>query len=323
MNRFQRGRVFQIIGVILLLVGLVCFVITFPGNWKLGDDFYFLALVFHVLSGGLLGCAVTVYNKGRRLRLQFGDEVLAKGQPYVLYLRSFDSQTVTNRIPLDELNVIVPPIKFSSEEEKLAKALRVIGPGITVAKPGEEWPSLGFSRLKIVNNDWLSTVEGLISDARLVVVRIDKTSGVLSELKVARKLLNPERLVLLVPKESDLIRDFSERDTGIQLLPYGPHGARWEVELSPGLTSPILKVPFRDKVRYSCAGIIYFDSDWVGHSRLLSDMTINFTHALDRAFKPVYKQLGVKKGIRLYQVMAVLVGIYMVAFLALYKYYVR
>jgi hypothetical protein len=322
MNKFAKGLSIQITGVILFIIGLVCLKLITPLTLELGNSYLVLVVSF-VLSLGLLSFAVAVYNKGRRLRLPSAAEVLAKKIPHVLYLRSFESQTVTNQAPSDDihdaLELQLPLLSSSSEEEKLAKALRVIGPGLTVGTPGEKISPFGFIRVYIVNNDWMSEVEKLMTDARLVVIRIGDTPGVVRELERARQLLPPERIVLLLPEESFLIRDPGEMDTGIQLLSYGPYGARDQVELCPGVTVPILK-RHSTEIKYSVAAIVYFDSDWVAHPRPLGDIVINFTHAIDKAFKPVYKQLGVRKGIRLYQVMIILSGILGVGLMALFTY---
>jgi hypothetical protein len=219
----------------------------------------------------------------------------------VLYLRSFVSDTITSKIPEDP-NPVIPPMLISSEEEKLARALRVVGPGITVGRPGEELPSLGFNRLYVDDHEWQAKVRKLISNASLVVLRIGDTSGLRWELETARELLVPERLVLLVPNDSALAYKPMARD----------------VELCSGLTAPT----FKGKVirNTSSVGLIYFDSEWTGHSVPLSQYTITVKHALDKAFAPVFKQLNVKTGFQTYRLSPFILIAVLIALIALFTY---
>ena len=324
MNRSSKGLSIQITGVILIVVGVICLNIITRVIFEVRND-YLLPVGSYILSLGLAAGGVSLYNKGRRLRIPSVEEILAKKIPYVLYLRPFESQTDTNRPPGDDITdalaLQLPLIPFSSEEEKLAKAMRIIGPGLTIGRPDEKSFPLGFIRLYVAtHDDWKKKVEELMADARLVILRLGNTPGLIWELEKAREVLTPERIVLLLPKESSLVRGPGERDIGLQLSPRGPYGAREKDELRPGLTVPVLRLT-SIKVKYSVAGIVYFDSDWVGHARPLSDFVINFTHAIDKAFKPVYKRLGVRKGIRVYQIMAILFVIVLVGFIFLANYF--
>lgn len=311
-SRFWKGWVLQTLGVLLILMSQLCLAAALVAS-----NYYFLLAVFCSIALVLLFTGIRGFHAGRAMRVRFGESVLKNGHPYVLYLRPFVSELDTNGTPP---NTMEPLMIFlsSSEEEKLAKAMSILGTGITVGRPGEEWPPLGFRRLYIPEKDWLTSVQRLMSGAELVLVRIGETRGILLELEIARRFVTPERLVLVVPKESFLIDRSGVIDYGTQLLPDGRFGGSRELELCQGLTVPLLKVrPYQ--ASYSIAGIIYFDSAWVAYPRVLRNtLTDSFIHAVDLAFTPVYKQLGVRKRLRLYHAIMLVNVIYLAGFIVFF-----
>jgi hypothetical protein len=109
----------------------------------------------------------------------------------VLYLRSFEDE--------DRLSV---------EEEELARVLRHVGPFVAVGRPGEALPALGAARMYLTDDEWQGEVERLMHQASLVILLAGRTPGLGWELRKCRELLNPLRLVILIPSEQDYLRDF-------------------------------------------------------------------------------------------------------------------
>ena len=297
--RIWWGWALQVFAVLLILVSLLCTAIGFA----ITDRFLLLA-VFSIIGFIIFLIAADYFQMGRAMRVRVAEGVFKKEDPYVLYLRSFDSELSTSQVPPITTETLM--MFFSgSEEEKLARAMGVIGTGVTVGRPSEECTPLGFHRLYFPEKDWLTSVKDLMSNAALVLIRVGKTGGVLSELEIARKSVRPERLVLMIPRDSDLIHKTRQTDDDDSKM---SSGCSPELQVCQELRIPFLRgVHGYQQFQYSFAGIIYFDSDWVAYQRLLKGtMTDSFIHAVDRAFKPVYKQLGVRRRLRLYHVWVVI-----------------
>jgi hypothetical protein len=114
-------------------------------------------------------------------------------QPPVLYLRSFDEDKTTAKR------------KGSwTEEEYLAQLLTLIGPVIAVGRPGEKLPEVGARRLYVNDNEWQSTVEGLMKSSRLVAIRTGRSSGLRWEFRKCLEIVRPEQLLLVVSSEAEL-----------------------------------------------------------------------------------------------------------------------
>jgi hypothetical protein len=118
-------------------------------------------------------------------------------------------------------------------------------------------PLLGAARLYVDHVEWQARVLELIHLASLVVMRVDTTPGIHWEIEQITRLVPPERIVLLLPR--DLSR-YNEWKLAIEhLLPV------------PLLDDPpLMRIPgrrhARNAVRLSQAtdigGIIVFASDW-------------------------------------------------------------
>jgi hypothetical protein len=85
------------------------------------------------------------------------------------------------------------------------RLLGQIGPLVAVGRLGEPRPELGASRLYVEDTVWQDTVEELLRTARLVVIRTGCTGGLRWEIEKAVRMLTPERLVLVVDSERELI----------------------------------------------------------------------------------------------------------------------
>jgi hypothetical protein len=111
----------------------------------------------------------------------------------VIYLRSFDQDQKTAKR------------KGSwTEEEYLAQLLTLIGPVIAIGRPGEKLPEVGARRLYVNDDEWQSTVEGLMKSSRLVAIRTGRSSGLRWEFRKCLELLRPEQLLLVVGSEAEL-----------------------------------------------------------------------------------------------------------------------
>ncbi|HEX6986302.1 MAG TPA: hypothetical protein VF170_13050, partial [Planctomycetaceae bacterium] len=189
-NRRSHGAVKRARGIALLAVGFLILPAgaCFPVNWLLaGAAFYF---------------AAKAIDEGRRLMMRSAWTALRRDpRPPILFLRSFrDDGSFARPNPLLAAALTIHPLgrlnRRQTHEEKLAAALRHLGPVVAVGRPGEQLPELGAHRMYLDDGRWQSKVTELMDRARLVVLRVGGSAGVQWELREAVRLLSPDRLIL-------------------------------------------------------------------------------------------------------------------------------
>jgi len=224
--------------------------------------------------------------KGRRTsRANECQDIAEKGteRAPVVYLRRFDEDEKTARVPLPLSMPLF--VSTSTEEEQLVRVLSEIGPVVALARPGERLPRLGARRLEVDSAEWRSTVESLVTRARLVVLRAGSlTDSLRFELESATRLVRPDHLVILVTKS----RRVAEAFLG-ELAEVSRTGVP-TVSLEDDEVVPI----------GTLAGYVYFTKQrkaiWVPldpaplHRRSIT-RPLESTYKL--SFRPVFEQLGV------------------------------
>jgi len=127
---------------------------------------------------------------GRRLRAPDVYKLTERDvRPYILYLRSF----ATDRVNWDWRLIL------RSDEEKLLKLLRRMGPAIALGRPGERLAQLGSVRIYVSEHCWRKVVDKLLVNAGLVVLRASNTPGLFWEMQRVREVLLPQQVILLNP----------------------------------------------------------------------------------------------------------------------------
>lgn len=111
----------------------------------------------------------------------------------VVYLRSF-SQERAGRMMIGEV----------TEEEQLASIFDMFGPFVAIGRPRDVLPQVGAARLYVSDSKWQAVAAELMSKARLVVLRVGHTEGFWWEFERAVRQVEPQRLLLLVPRDKDL-----------------------------------------------------------------------------------------------------------------------
>jgi len=191
-------------------------------------------------------------------------------RPPVVYLRSFDEDKKGDH-PLH--------LNTDSQEEVLGAFFKEAGPFVAVGRPDEDFPTLGAARIYL-DEDWQSQVVGLMSVARLVVLRTGQTENLLWELERATQMLRPEQLLLLVPsgrKEYEAFRARAES--------YFPR--------------PLPEYPSRTPSRAGLRGFVCFEPDWTPRFLTFRNMFLRgsmlnpLPPALKATLRPVYERLGV------------------------------
>jgi hypothetical protein len=187
----------------------------------------------------------------------------------VLYLRSFCDDAKAAKV-----------MGWTTEEDQLAIVFNKIGPFIAIGRPGEELPELGAARIYVGDDEWQDTITDLMSKAHLVVLRIGETPGFWWEVKRAIQLVNPERLLLLVPRDKKMYEGFRQKANE-----YFPH--------------PLPKYERGISHLGRLKGIIFFRPDWTAH---LIKFQMNFRELnlnapivprLSKALLPIFIQLEV------------------------------
>ncbi len=154
----------------------------------------------------LAGLALVVggwrlWQRSRRYEALDADQAMARDpRPPVLYLRSFADDGLAmidagGRSMSARIMQLLAPI---TPEQEMADILDRVGPLVAIGKPGEPLPELGAARLYVGHDRWQSKVRELMQAARLVVIRVGSSPGVLWEVDQALQGLPRPRLVLAV-----------------------------------------------------------------------------------------------------------------------------
>ena len=155
-----------------------------------------------------LGAAIAVltlvawrlWRRSRKYGALGADAAMARDpRPPILYLRSFadDGEALIGEQSWwmrrgAALGAVV------TAEQEMAELLAAIGPVVAIGKPGEPLPELGAARLYVSDDQWQAKVQELMKKARLVVVRVGASPGLLWEIEQAFAHLPRQRLVLAV-----------------------------------------------------------------------------------------------------------------------------
>ena len=234
-------------------------------------------MVFSVL--GLLGCLLTVaggymFYRGRQYAAaQVPTEaIVSDGKPDVLYLRSFkvDPSAAGQAFSGGGLTEL-------TEEEQLTEVLKPFGDPVALGRPGESLPTPGAAKLYVSHEEWQPEVIRQMKTAKLVVIWVGNTPGVLWEMRKAREILRPCQLLLLIMmsnKVYDAFRNEAGQALGVSL-------------------------PKRDslKKRGSIRGFFRFSADWTPDFLPLKAPRLrqkDFTPLFKYALKPVFEDYGVK-----------------------------
>jgi hypothetical protein len=150
----------------------------------------------------------------------------------VLYLRSFPDDRATRR-----------PARLGSlvtEEQAVAAVVADVGPFVGL---GRAVRVVGAARGEVVNPDWRPAVAWLLAHARFVVLRCGTGPSLIWELAQAVKLLRPAQLLLIVPEDAQLYRDFCRLTATI-------------------LPRPLPPLRIRRHARHRLAAVVHFGPGW-------------------------------------------------------------
>jgi hypothetical protein len=92
MNRFTKGLLLEIVGLAFIVMGVLCFAVIFGAYAGLPGPSFVITILCFVPSVMLPPLGVSLFNRGRKLRIRLAEEVLSRGLPYVFYLRASGSR---------------------------------------------------------------------------------------------------------------------------------------------------------------------------------------------------------------------------------------
>ena len=191
----------KVLGTVLILAApilailiflLLLYIAPYEGVLILGAVFLFAG-------------AAKLIDIGRRMRAKDGWEVLKRDRrPPVIFLRPFaEDDHVTYSQPLGPVegghSGGPGGSKRSTREPKIAGKLRKIGPFVAAGRPGETLAPLGAARLYIADDQWQPMIAHLVRSAAAVVVQPEASPSTIWEVDLAAALVDPRRLLVLVP----------------------------------------------------------------------------------------------------------------------------
>lgn len=180
--------------VICVVAGLIAFTGNFlPDRWLFLPATAFVVFIATIWPAYRLRKKYELACRRRETQPISLEAIEAFETAPVLYLRSFDDDARASRIKGEW-----------TEEEHLRSVLSQLGPVIAVGRPGESVPTTGAARVYLGDSQWQSAVEHMLGVAKLVVIRTGGTRGLHWEVDRAIRLLQPERLVLLVDNRHEL-----------------------------------------------------------------------------------------------------------------------
>ena len=198
--RSRLGGIAMLVGAVVLACGAVAWAVY---AYYVETSDLVLKTDFELSVLGLCG-AVGAFVVGRKLLAPDAQTVLARDpRRPVVFLRPFgeDSRRV-HGLPLGVRSGgrrVANDSRPASWEEKIARPLRRIGPFVSVGAPGDKLAPLGSARMYLSDDDWQAEVLDLIRRAAAIVLQPDTTAGTRWELDKVAQLVDPRRLLVIVP----------------------------------------------------------------------------------------------------------------------------
>jgi hypothetical protein len=154
---------------------------------------------------GLFGLAAAflswqLIQQGQRMRARDAERVLAAdARAPVVYLRPFAADGKQIESAWSSRVRSSPWEWYISHEQRLARALRKVGPFVAVGDPTEDVPELGAVRMYAADEDWQVKVGELSARAGVVLLETGESEGLGWEVRHVVSLGDPERVIVALP----------------------------------------------------------------------------------------------------------------------------
>jgi len=198
------------------------------------------------ITSVVFAVSLALVKLGRRLRAEGAEQVLAEdARSPIIYLRPFGAdraeigQRMSSRVRIAPSGRVV-----RTYEERLAYALRTIGPFVAVGDPTERLPLLGAARIYAGDEDWQAAVGELIGRAAVVLLHAGKGDGFAWEVRHVTECGAPERVILSLPLDAKRSERSRQERYDAFRSQFGHHFPR----------------PLPETIGY--CQFAYFDADW-------------------------------------------------------------
>ena len=159
--------------------------------------------------------------------------------------------------------------------------LNRMGPFVAIGDPREGLPDLGATRIYVGDGDWRQRVEALLDGARLIVLRLSATEGLLWELRTVIARNDPSKLLVLVPVHR-------------KTTPAQTTGERMAAR------APVTPLPRGKSFKRlsTVVGLVRFRPDWLPEflpirvNYLRGSLSAPLAPHLQLTLRPVFEQLG-------------------------------
>jgi hypothetical protein len=157
-----------------------------------------------VFAAPVTAVSLVLVARGRRMRLGGAERVLTEdARAPIVYLRPFGADRAEIAKRMSSRVRIAPSERVvKTYEERLARALRKIGPFVAVGDPAERLPLLGAGRMYAADEDWQATVGELIGRAGVVLLHTGEGDGFDWEVHHVIGRCAPERAILSLPLDA-------------------------------------------------------------------------------------------------------------------------
>ncbi len=212
-------------------------------------------------------------------------------EPFILYLRSFVADVQTAK----SVDILLSHGK--SEEEETVDVFSEIAPVVAIGNPQDRNLPLGAARLYFSDDVWKQKVLEMLSNAKLVVLRLGETSNFWWEVHNVLTYCPLEKVIFLIPamKTSETIMRLHEicQEAGIELP-----------EITAEKTS-----------KGSVSSVLYYENGkMICQTLKMSKFTaffISYREMLKKALQPVWATFGFSSQkyhfVRLARIIAILV----------------
>jgi len=198
---------------------------------SIGQSFILLLILFGWV---FIITVIPMRRRARRYLVNAQSKLKNDKSDPILYLRSFADDYSENTERRDK----------KTDEELLVSVLEDSGPVIAVGEPNEDQFVLGAIRIYLKNENWQVDVQDLMSISQLVVVNANISKGLQWEMKKARIMLGPQKLLIS-------FLSWQEQDEVSKQALYERFKAHAEITL--GCSMP-------ESLGDAC--FMYFESDW-------------------------------------------------------------
>jgi hypothetical protein len=202
--RAARARRNPGVGLLLISFGVATWTVIALAFLVLSLEGVNVNNVARVVGPLVVVVSLALVTRGRRERVGGAERaVAADARAPIVYLRPFgaDSAQIANRMS-SRVRISPRASVEKTYEERLARALRKIGPFIAVGDPAERLPLLGAARLYAADEDWQATVGELIGRAGVVLLHAGQGGGFTWEVGHVIEHGVPERTILSLPLDA-------------------------------------------------------------------------------------------------------------------------